>query len=135
MANAIYTAAKKALLDGDIDLLVNDIKAVLVDTNDYTHNIATNDFLDDISAGVVATSANLANKTSTGGVFDADDVVFSTVTGDVCEAVVLYVDTGVASTSRLIAFFDTGVGLPVTPGGGNITITWSNGANKIFSLT
>jgi hypothetical protein len=28
----------------------------------------------------------------------------------------------------------TGSGLPVTPNGGNITVTWDNGANKIFKL-
>lgn len=37
----------------------------------------------------------------------------------------VYIDTGVAGTLRLIAYIDTGVtGLPVTPNGGDINITW-----------
>jgi hypothetical protein len=34
----------------------------------------------------------------------------------------------------LIAYIDTATGLPVTPGGGDIDITWDNGSNKIFKL-
>ena len=58
---------------------------------------------------------------------------FSAVTGNSVEALVLYVDTGSASTSRLVAYIDSGVtGLPVTPNGGDITITWN--ASGIFQL-
>ncbi len=72
----------------------------------------------------MATSANLASKTFTGGVFDSADPSFTAVTGDVSEALILYIDTGTPSTSRLIAFYDAGVtGLPVTPNGGDINIT------------
>ena len=39
-----------------------------------------------------------------------------------------------AAAQRVIAFIDTATGLPVTPNGGDITITWDNGANKIFKL-
>ncbi len=36
----------------------------------------------------------------------------------------MYKDTGVAGTSALIAWYDTGItGLPVTPNGGDITYT------------
>lgn len=36
--------------------------------------------------------------------------------------------------SPLIAYIDTATGLPVTPNGGDITIAWDSGANKIFKL-
>ena len=135
MANALYDLGRKAFLDADIDILVDNIKCVLVDTATYTVNLATDQFLDDIPVGErVATSGNLASKTSTAGVFDAADVVFSSVTGDVSEALVIYKDTGAAATSPLIAFIDTATGLPATPNGGDITVTWDNGANKIFKL-
>ncbi len=135
MANALYGLGRKAFLDGDIAILTDDIKVVLVDTNDYTVSIDTHDFLDDVPAGArVATSANLGTKTSTLGVFDAADVTFSSVTGDVSEALVIYKDSGVASTSPLIAYIDTATGLPVTPNGGDITITWDSGSDKIFKL-
>lgn len=135
MANALYDLARQAFLDGDIDWSANNIKAVLVDTGAYTVNLATHDFLDDIASGArIATSGNLAGKTSTAGVADANDVTFTAVSGATVEAVVLYVDTGVASTSRLICYIDTATGLPVTPNGGDITVTWDNGSNRIFKL-
>ena len=136
MANGLYAKFKQLLLGGDIDLAADDIKVVLVDTADYTVNLATDDFLADIAAGGrVATSGNLASKTITLGVFDAADITFSAVTGDVSEALVIYKDTTDADTSPLIAYIDTvSSGLPVTPNGGDITITWDSGANKIFAL-
>jgi type IV secretory pathway VirB2 component (pilin) len=83
---------------------------------------------------IVATSGNLASKTSTNGVADAADITFTAVTGDVSEALVIYKDTGVAATSPLLAFIDTATGLPVTPNGGNINVVFDNGTNKIFKL-
>ena len=125
MASALYAKTKKLILDADLDLLVNDIKVVLVDTADYTVDLAAHDFLADVAeGGRVATSGNLASKTTTGGQFDAADVTFSSVTGDVSEALVIYKDTGDAATSPLIAYIDSATGLPVTPNGGDITITW-----------
>jgi hypothetical protein len=56
------------------------------------------------------------------------------VSGASCESIVVYKDTGSAATSPLVAFFDTATGLPVTPNGGDIIITWDSGANKIFKL-
>jgi hypothetical protein len=98
-------------------------------------SIDTHEFLSDIASGArIATSGNLASKTSTLGVFDAADVTLTAVTGTTVEAVVLYKDTGTASTSPLIAYIDTATGLPVTPNGGDETITWDNGSNKIFKL-
>jgi len=135
MANALYDKARKAFLDKDIDMLDDNIKVVLVDTNDYTVDLAAHDFLDDIPSGArVATSGNLASKTTTAGVFDAADVTLSSVTGDQSEALVIYRDSGSAGSSQLIAYIDTATGLPVTPNGGDITISWDNGANKIFKL-
>jgi hypothetical protein len=60
--------------------------------------------------------------------------VFSAVTGDQSEALVIYKDTGSAATSPLIAYIDTATGLPVTPNGADVTVTWDNGSNKIFKL-
>jgi hypothetical protein len=67
-------------------------------------------------------------------VADAADVTFTAVSGDVSEALVIYKDTGTASTSRLIAYIDTATGLAVTPNGGDITVIWPSDAGRIFSL-
>jgi len=135
MANALYDKGRESFLKGEISWNSNDIKAVLVDTGAYTLDIANHQFLSDIPGGArVATSANLAAKTTTAGVADCDDIVVALVTGATVEAVVFYQDTGVAGTSRLIGYVDTGLGLPFTPNGANITLTIDNGVNKLFKL-
>lgn len=135
MANAIYPLYKQALLDAssNVDLNDGDVRVILVDTNDYTYS-AAHDFLDDVAAGArVATSSALQNTTVTNGTFDADDITLSTVTGDQSEALIIYIHTGVEGTSRLVAYLDTSItGLPVTPNGGNIIITWD--AAGIFTI-
>jgi hypothetical protein len=135
MSNALYDRGREGFLAGDIAWDSDTIKCVLVDTADYTVNLATHDNLDDIPGGArVATSGALGSKTVTNGVADAADVTFTAVTGDPSEAIVIYKDTGTESTSRLIAFVDTATGLPVTPNGGDIVVVWNDGANKIFKL-
>lgn len=134
MASVLYPKGREGFLDGNIDWDTHDIRAILIDVADYTYSDA-HDNLDDVAAGArVAVSGALGSKTVTDGVADAADVTLSTVTGDPCEAIILYKHTGVESTSRLIAYIDSATGLPVTPNGGDITIAWDNGANKIFKL-
>ena len=136
MSNALYTKAKQGLLEGNIDLDTDTIKSLFVDGADYTPNLSTHQYLSDIpSAARVATSGELQNKTVTDGVFDADDITLTAVTGDQFEYIVLYKDTGVEGTSRLILLIDTATGLPCTPNGSDITIQWSSGADKIFRLS
>jgi hypothetical protein len=134
MANAIYPKYKEALLGGstNIDLSAGTVKAALVDSGTYTYS-ATHQFLTDLT-GVVGTAQTIgATKSIANGTFDGADVTYTSVTGNSAEAIVIYLDTGTGGTSRLVAFLDTSVtGLPVTPNGGNITITWN--ASGIFTL-
>lgn len=134
--SALYSTARKAFADGDIDLLADDIRIILIDTADYTVDLATHNALDDVAAGArVATSAALTGKTTTDGVFDHDDVAIANVTGDTVEAVVYYKHTGTESTSQLIAYVDSASsGLPLTPNGGAVTVQPDAGANKAFKL-
>ena len=136
MANNLYTKAKQALLAADIDLEADAIKALFVDGADYTPNLSTHQYLSDIpSAARVAASGALQNKTVTDGVFDADDITLTSVSGDQFEYIVLFKDTGVDGTSRLLLLIDTATGLPCTPNGSDISIQWSGGADKIFRLS
>lgn len=134
MANAMYPTGLKAILDGDVDLAADNIKVVLCDSG-YTYS-AAHDFLNDISgAAIVATSGNLASKTTTGGVFDAADVTFTSLTGDTITSYVVYKDTGTSSTSQLLAYVDTAgdtSAISVAPDGSNFTLRW-NGAG-IFAI-
>lgn len=133
MANALYDKGREAFLAGSVSWSSDTIKVALVDTGSYTVNLSTHQYLSSLS-GVTATSGNLTTKTTAAGVADADDITFTAVSGAQSEALVIYKDTGTASTSPLIAYIDTATGLPVTPSGSDITITWDNGSNKIFKL-
>lgn len=99
MANALYDTGRNAFLTGDVDWVADTIKVVLVDAADYTVNLGTHDFLDDVAAGARVATATLANKSASAGVADADDVTFTAVSGDISEALVIYKDTGNEATS------------------------------------
>ena len=135
MANIIYPSAKQALLSQvpTLDIDSDTIKVALVSAS-YTFSTSDQNY-SAISAAVVGEPATLTNKSVTNGVFDADDVTFSSVTGSQITRVIIYKHTGTASNSPLIAYFDSPTsGLPITPNGGNITIAWSNDSSKIFKL-
>lgn len=136
MANALYDAGRENILGGDIDWDAATIGLIGIDENDDAVDLATDNALDDIAGGarVFSYSSGLASKTKTAGVADAADVTIPTVSGDQFESVSLYKHTGTESTSLLIGNIDTATGLPLTPNGADIDITWDNGANKIFKL-
>ena len=134
MANALYPLWKEQLLQftANNNLSAGTVKVALIDTGTYTYS-ATDQFYSSASAAAVGTPQTIGSKTFTNGVFDGADVTFTSVTGNSVEALIIYVDTGVAGTSPLVAYIDTSVtGLPVTPNGGNIAITWN--ASGIFAL-
>lgn len=126
MANVIYDKACEGLWNADIDWATANIKTVLVDTDVYTLDSVNHEFLSDVT-GIISTTANLASKTIVGRVIDAADVTFTAVpAGPAAEALVIYIDTTVASTSRLIIYADSAsAGLPVTPNGGDIVVRWN----------
>ncbi len=138
MANAIYPKWKSGLMAGHPSANIGAasvVRVALVDTGVYTYN-ASDWLFSNVSSAVVGTPANLANKTIgvvSNATYDADNVVYTSVSGASVEAIVIYIDTGVAATSNLVAYIDTGVtGLPVTPNGGNINLNWD--VNGIFTL-
>lgn len=140
MANALFNSYKVRMLGGNTATLPDwdtdtAIKVALIDSADVTVNVATHDFYDDISAGVVGTPVALTSVTiSSAGVVDAADTTFTSVSGDQSEQLVIYLDTaGAASTDPLLVFFDTfSSGMPITPNGGNIVISWHS--SGIFGL-
>lgn len=133
MANALYSKAKEAFLNGSINMVANTVTIALVDTGVYTFSSA-HQFRNEVSNSAVISSTTLANKTITNGVFDADDATFSSVTGANCEALLIFQDTGIQTTSRLIAYIDSATGLPILPNGGDISVAFSSGNSKIFAL-
>ena len=135
MANTLYDSARKGYLEGQFNWLSDTVKVLLVSTSAYTVNAGTHKFLSDISGSArIAGPITLTSKATTGGAADAADVTFTSVTGASIEAIIIYADTGVEATSPLIAYIDTATGLPITPNGGDIIVTWDNGTNKIFKV-
>jgi hypothetical protein len=137
MSNALYPLWKQELLKGTANTSPNagNVKALLI-LSTYTYS-ATHQFISDLSATIATSgrSANMTTKTFTNGVFDADDVTWTTpAASQSIKAVVLAIDTGTDSTSPLMCYLDTATGLTLTTSGGNIIATWDNGSNKIFAL-
>lgn len=132
MVNALYDKARESFLMGDLDWETQNFKVCGVDAT-YTPNIATHQYHSSLT-GIVCTSSNLASKSWTGGVADAANVTFPTVTGATIVRWIVYQDSGSSSTSRLVAMYDTASGLPTIPDGTNITVTWDNGASRMFRI-
>lgn len=113
--NQLYVAARQKFLTGQLNWDAVDVKLVLLDANyifDENH-----EFLADIATGQVA-SSDITSETSTDGYAQGQPAFFIGLshTEPVTQAA-LYVDTGDANTSDLIAFYDDIDGFPFTPGG------------------
>lgn len=135
MANTLYDHARQRFLEAQINWMTDTIKVILVDTGNYTPQTATHQYLSDVSSSArIAGPVTLTSKATTGGAADAADVTFTSVSGPSIEAIIIYSDTGTEATSPLIAFIDTATGLPITPNGGDIIVTWDKGTNKIFKV-
>lgn len=139
MASYLYDSFKNGMLDSTGPDLSNEttIKAVLVNSTTYADLAATHDFFNDVVIYVGVTAQLMTTTTITAGVFDAANVLTFTAVdldgaNDV-DGIVIFSDTGTPATSPLIAMIDGFTA--VTPNGGDITITWDSGANKIFALT
>jgi len=138
MANIIYPKYKEALLSGAANTSLDAAEGVtgvcvaLVDTGVYTFSTA-HEFYDDIT-GIVDGNQEILNKSVDNGIFVGDEVIFPTVSGDSVEAYVIYrKNAGATSTWPVVCFVDNGAtGLPVTPDGRNIRISWSG--SGIFAL-
>jgi hypothetical protein len=142
MANALFDPGREGFLDGTIDWNTAVIKVALV--RGYTFS-AAHKFVSDITtaSGVLhVTSAALASITVTNGVADAADVTYTAVTANASNHSILVFQASAvtggadvaATAQRVIAWIDTGTNLPIVPNGGDVTIAWDNGANKIFKL-
>jgi hypothetical protein len=136
VANQLYYKGRQALLTGSINWFgtASTSPAVVLCASEYALDIVAHDNLDDITAGNRVASAVLANTSASDGVADADDVVFSALTGSKVFDVVIFNWTGTDATSKLIAHIDTGGSLPYVCNGADLTLSWSSGACKIFML-
>jgi hypothetical protein len=134
MANAVYPKYKGFILTAAANISLDQNTSTdgpfvaLTDTGTTAYN-AAHDFYDDVVAATVGTEQRITTPTvaAATGLFDGDDLTFTAVTGASVEALTCYRhNSGANTTWKLVFYEDTGVtGLPVSPNGGNITITWS----------
>lgn len=135
MANTLYDYCRQRFLEAQINWMTDTIKVILVSTSAYTPQTAVHQYLADIPVSArIAGPVTLTAKATTSGAADASDCTFTSVSGATINAIVIYKDTGTEATSPLAAYIDTATGLPITPNGGDIIVTWDNGVNKIFRV-
>ncbi len=138
MTDAHYTPFAEGILAGEIDLDTAVIKCALV--RGYTFS-ASHKFVSDVlgAGGTLnGTSAALASKSVTGGVFDAADTVVAATASAVNHTLILFQASAVTGGSdvantaqRLIAHYDSD---PIQPGTGDVDIVWNSGTNKILKV-
>lgn len=140
MADVIYNGFKAKIMDGSINLGTDTIKVALV-TSAYIPDQDLHVFFSSVTnevtgTGYTAGGATLTTKTVTQdnignkGVFDADDVSWTTST-ITARGAVIYKSTGVAGTSPLVAYIDFGADKVSTAG--TFTIQWN--ASGIVNLS
>jgi hypothetical protein len=118
MATVLTNKFKDLLLNGDIDMAADTFK--IMACNQFTVNVATQDFISSVSAnqitatGYTAGGATLASKLVTRNNTD-NRVYFDfanptwTITGTMTAQIfVIYKDTGNAATSPIVAIIDKG---------------------------
>ena len=151
MANSFYTPALNKWAEGSIhwSSAGSDTFSVFLvrttggssGTDHYVFN-STHEFVasipDNATARTSATTGLVLTNTSCpddDGAMDAADTTFvSVAAGAEIGAVIVIQNTGTEATSPLLAYFDTGSGLPVTPDGNNITVQWSASTPYIMKL-
>jgi hypothetical protein len=144
MANVLFDPGREGILDDTISMSVGVMKMIAV--RGYTFS-AAHKFVSDVTGAggtIASTSAALASKTYTNGVFDAADQApaFAAVGASGVNHVIIIIQASAvtggadvaATAQRVIAYLDTGTLLPFTTNGGDINVTFDNGANKIFKL-
>jgi hypothetical protein len=143
MANRFFNSFLNGILGAHatrVDLITDTIKMSLIDEGAAAGipDATADDFWNDVSSGLIGTSYTLAAKTRgsvAAGVFDntTDPApAFTAVSGATCEGLMFWKDTTVATTSDLICYFDTATGLPLTPNGGDVNVTFN--ASGIFKI-
>lgn len=140
MANFCYSKYKAQLLAGAINMGTADIRVALVMTNTTANTqqdvtsfagFTTTDEYDGTgytSPGqALATKAVTQDTTNHRGMFDADDLTWTSLAAGTrqCKAAIVYLFITNIAGSLPIAYIDTG-GFPFAGNGSNVTIQWNS---------
>jgi hypothetical protein len=138
MANMAMNEGIESVIDRNIDLIADTIKAALVKAayvankdNQFIDEGGANDIVDHRVTGTtdqtIGSKATGKDTTSDFAYFDGGDVTYSAVpAGETAAGVGVYKDTGTATTSKILGYFDT---TDTPTNGGDITIQWATPAN------
>jgi hypothetical protein len=108
-----------------IDLNTDDIELSLLDATDSGVISASNVDYDEVDAATVVANVDVEVSVS-GATASSAGATFTTVTGDAADYLTAWKNSASAATSPLIITWDSATtGLPVTPNGGNIVVTFS----------
>lgn len=141
--NRAYPELKRRLLLAGVDLAADDLRAVIVDLDEYAFDPAHVSLEDLPPAARVAVSDTITGRAVSidgdgRGVLDADDTLIPYVAGDPAEAVVVYRHAGTEGASSLLWFVDTAADgvtpMSLVPNGGNVRIEWSDGSARLLSV-
>lgn len=133
MANVVYNAGKKYLLNGAVDCDTDTLKVMLV-TSSYTPDQDAHAFRSDVTNEVSGTGyttggAALTNKsvtqdnTNNKAYLDADDLVWTTATITARGAVIYKARGGAATADELLCYIDFTTDKTSTAA--NFTIQWA----------
>jgi hypothetical protein len=151
MANLLYTAARAAFMKAELDwdaavpikvMLIRTVQGAGAGGNAVYTVSATHTSLADVpnngycraTDGVELTGRAVNSDAEA----EADNVTFDAVpAGDPIQAILIYADPVEAQSDAdrlLIAYYDTGGSMPITPNGGDITVTWPTSSPYLFGL-
>ena len=131
--SALFNPGREGFLDGSIDWDTDDVRVMLVKSA-YSPDM-TDRFLSDLGSVDNGRTTALGTKAVTDGIADAANTSLVATAAVACNALVVFKHTGNDATARVIAYIDSGTGLPFTPAAGQtININWSDLTNKIFKL-
>lgn len=131
-----YGKASVAIGSGSINLLTANIQAMLVSAA-YAPLPNTDQYVSDIPpAAVIVRDSVLTGKglTSSGVFFGTIPVFSSLVSAIKAAALVLYVNSGVDNTSRLLYYSSTGPGFPFLPQGFQYVVGYDQSNGGFFQV-
>ena len=132
MANFFYDEAADDFAKGDIDLIVDDIRLMMVDSSTTTDTERATLFIDDFTTlgelsgtgyvrkalGTKAINKDAPNNRSE---FTCADVVFTAINAGTAQAAVVYKHVTTDADSIPIAYIDQ-VDFPIVTNGGDVTL-------------
>ena len=136
MASALYNRGLKSILNGDVTLGTETIKALLVDSGyvlDVDHNVVndltpgTNELSGTGYVRKTLTSVTITqDDTNDRATLDAADITWSSINAGTADAMVLYItqNSDNDADNILLAYIDSG-GFPSLTDGGDLTVQFN----------